>query len=395
MRTYSTSFAPRGNLLKPIIIQAIHLHPIALPFVEVLRTSFGQDPFKAAVLVEVVTENGISGWGEISVEVEPGYGAETVGTSQHIAKNFLLPKLVGQTIDNMYNVPKLMAHTRGNNHTKHGIEAAIWDALAQANDMRLADLFASYLPEGHASRGKAVVGVSIGIQPTIEATIAIIQKRLNQGYRRIKLKIQPGWDVEVVRAVRSLVGVDVMLQVDANASYTLDHAEDLARLDEFGLACIEQPLGWDQLLEHAELQRKIATPICLDESLRSFDDVRRALDIDACRNVNLKPARVGGITESLRIAALCAERGVPLWCGGMMESGIGRASNLALCSLPAFTDPADMSPASVLFESDLVDPTYDVSPDGTIAVPSQPGLGFTVAMDRVEARTVQRATVAN
>jgi o-succinylbenzoate synthase len=200
--------------------------------------------------------------------------------------------------------------------------------------------------------------------------------------------------VAVVAAVREVAGPEVMLQADANASYTLDDADALARLDEFELACIEQPLGWDQLLEHAELQKRIATPVCLDESLRSLDDVRRALDLDACRNVNLKPSRVGGITESLRIAELCEQRGVPLWCGGMMESGIGRASNLALCSLPAFTHPADMSHASVLFESDLVDPTYEVKTDGTIDVPSQPGLGFDVRLDRIEARTVNRAQVA-
>ncbi len=189
--------------MKSITIKSIKLHPIAIPFVEILRTSFGQDPFKAAVLVEVTTENGVTGWGEISVEVEPGYGAETIGTAQHIANNFLIPKLVGQTISDMRAVPELMFHTRGNHHTKHGLEAAIWDAFARANEMRLTDLFASYLPEGNASRGCALVGVSIGIQPTVEATLAIINKRLGQGYRRIKLKIQPGWDVELAQGVRA------------------------------------------------------------------------------------------------------------------------------------------------------------------------------------------------
>jgi O-succinylbenzoate synthase len=184
-----------------------------------------------------------------------------------------------------------------------------------------------------------------------------------------------------------------MLQVDANAAYTLDDVDVLRRLDDYHLACIEQPLEWDALLEHAELQRSLATPVCLDETLRSFDDVRRALDIDACRNVNLKPGRVGGLTASLRIAELCRERGVALWCGGMMESGIGRAGNLALCSVAGFTDPADMSPASVLFEWDLVDPTFEVEPDGTIAVPTRPGLGFQVRTDRVEAQTVRHSVV--
>jgi o-succinylbenzoate synthase len=193
--------------------------------------------------------------------------------------------------------------------------------------------------------------------------------------------------------VREEFGDDLFLQVDANAAYTLDHLEDLQRLDEFGLACIEQPLGWDQLIEHARLQESIATPVCLDETLRSADDVRRALDLDACRNVNLKPGRVGGLTESLEIAEVCRSRDVPLWCGGMLESGIGRAGNLALCSVAGFTDPADMSPASVLFAWDLVDPTFEVDPDGTVRVPDGVGLGFPVRRDRVDEQTVHRAVV--
>jgi O-succinylbenzoate synthase len=220
-----------------------------------------------------------------------------------------------------------------------------------------------------------------------------VQQRLDESYQRIKLKIRPGWDVEVVAPVRNLIGPDVMLQVDANASYTLSDADRLIALDEFALACIEQPLRWDAVLEHAELQRQISAPVCLDESLRSPRDVIRALDIDACCNVNLKPGRVGGITASLEIAEVSRSRGVPLWCGGMMESGIGRAGNLALCSLPAFTEPADMSPASMFFAWDLVDPTYEVAADGTIAVPDAPGLGFDVRADRVAEQTLRRATI--
>jgi O-succinylbenzoate synthase len=237
------------------------------------------------------------------------------------------------------------------------------------------------------------VGESLSIAETIDETLAEVELRLSEGYQRIKLKIRPGWDVEPVRAVRQAFGDDVLLQVDANAAYRLDHLDDLRRLDEYGLACIEQPLAWDALLEHAELQRAITTPVCLDETLRSVDDVRRALDIDACRNVNLKPGRVGGLTESLRIAELCRSRGVALWCGGMLESGIGRAGNLALCSVAGFTDPADMSPSSVLFEWDLVDPTFEVESDGTVRVPDAVGLGFPVRRDRVEAQTVHRTVV--
>lgn len=239
------------------------------------------------------------------------------------------------------------------------------------------------------------VGESLSIAETIEETLEEVDLRLREGYQRIKLKIRPGWDVQPVAAVREAFGPDVMLQVDANAAYSLDDVDTLRRLDVYGLACIEQPLAWDALLEHAELQRSLSTPICLDETLRSVDDVRRALDIGACRNVNLKPGRVGGLTASLRIAELCHAHGVALWSGGMMESGIGRSGNLALCSLSAFTEPADMSPASVLFSWDLVDPTYQVSPDGTIAVPDRVGLGFPVRNDLVEEQTLRRAIVRN
>jgi O-succinylbenzoate synthase len=275
-----------------------------------------------------------------------------------------------------------MAPIRGNGFARAAVEAAYWSLEAAATGRTLRELVG-----GTATAVPA--GESLSIAETVEETVEEAQLRLREGYRRIKLKIQPGWDVDVVAAVRSAVGDDVMLQVDANAAYTLADVDRLAQLDEFGLACIEQPLEWDALLEHAELQRRIRTPVCLDETLRSPADVRRALDIDACRNVNLKPSRVGGITASLEIAELCRGRGVPLWCGGMMESGIGRAGNLALCSLPAFTQPADMSPASVLFAWDLVDPTYEVAADGTIAVPDQPGVGFTVRTDRIAEQTVR------
>lgn len=368
--------------MKPITIQAIHLHPIALPFVEMLRTSFGQDPFKVAVLVEVVTTNGLTGWGEISVEIEPGYGAETVGTAQHIANNFLIPKLVGQAIDDMRVVPRLMQHTRGNNHTKHGLEAAIWDALAQANDMRLADLFASYLPEASESRGKAVVGVSIGIQPSVEATVAIIQKRYNQGYRRIKLKIQPGWDVELARGVRAALP-DITLMLDANSAYSLADADHLAELDAFNLLMIEQPLGDDDIYEHSKLQPRLKTPICLDECVKSNNDLRLAIELGAARILNLKPVRVGGYVESLEIYRTCVANNFPLWIGGMLEVGVGRAANVAFASLPGVTMPSDISATDRYFNPDLTEPPFVLQEGSTLAVPDSAGVGVVIQRDRL------------
>jgi O-succinylbenzoate synthase len=279
--------------MKPITVKSITLHTIALPFVEPLKTSFGNDPVKATVLVELKTEEGVTGWGEITVEVQPGYAAETPVTSRHIADNFLIPKLIGKTFESPHEAQKIMHPVRGHHHTKFGLEMAIWDALAQINDMRLADLFASYLPPGNESRGVAIVGVSIGIQPTIEATVAVIKKRYDQGYRRIKLKIRPGWDVEFARGIRAALP-DIVMMLDANSAYTLKDAEHLKQLDDLNLLMIEQPLADDDIYEHSKLQPMLKTPICLDESIKTANDLRLALQLGALKILNLKTVRVGG-----------------------------------------------------------------------------------------------------
>lgn len=359
---------------------------VALPLLRPFVTGFGVTDSRRTVLVHLLDEAGNHGWGEAPALGHPYYLPDTTSTTFATIHEYALPLALGVASLDPAEVAGAMSRIRGNTFARAGVEEAFWSLAAAATGVSLAALVGG-------SATAVAAGESLSITQTLEETLEEVALRLEEGYQRIKLKIRPGWDVGVVAAVREQIGDDVMLQVDANAAYTLDLADDLARLDDYGLACIEQPLGWDQLLEHAELQRRLRTPVCLDESLRSSDDVRRALDIGACRNVNLKPARVGGITASLQIAGLCRTRGVPLWCGGMMESGIGRAGNLALCSLPAFTEPADMSPASVLFEWDLVDPTYEVGPDGMIAVPSLPGLGFDVRGDRVAAQTVRRAVV--
>ncbi|MGH3471037.1 MAG: o-succinylbenzoate synthase, partial [Nocardioidaceae bacterium] len=228
------------------------------------------------------------------------------------------------------------------------------------------------------------------IKESIDETLAEVDSRVDEGYRRIKLKIRRGWDVELVRAVRDSFP-ELVLTVDANASYSVDDVATFMRLDEFGLLCIEQPLGYDDIEGSAWLQARLTTPVCLDEAVTSPRAARLALDNDACRNVNLKPSRVGGVTAAREIHDLCVERGIPLWCGGMLESGIGRASNIALCSLPGFVQPADMSPAHVLYTEDVVDPTFDIDSEGYVAVPTMPGLGFNVASDRLRERTIQRS----
>ena len=374
--------------MKSITIQDIILYTIALPFVEPLRTSFGEEPFKSAIIVEVITDAGVSGWGEASVEIHPGYGAETMNTGLHILQDFFVPALKGKTINSPSEVPTLLYHVRGHHHAKAGVEAAVWDAMAKTNDMRLVDLFTKYLPDGHETRGKAIVGVSIGIQPSVDATIQIIQKRVDQGYKRIKLKIKPGWDIELTRGVREAFP-DVMLMLDANSAYTLEDADHLKRFDAFNLLMIEQPLSHDDIYEHSKLQPQIKTPICLDESVKSANDLRLALAVGACKILNLKPARVGGFAECVKIYKVCVENNTPLWVGGMLETGIGRAANVAFASLPGVTLPCDISATDRYFNPDITEPPFVLNADSTLSVPDGVGIGVTVERDRLEAATRQ------
>jgi len=368
---------------RSITIRSIQQYSIAMPFVETLRTSFGEEPFKTAVLVRLETDDGIVGWGEAPVEVHPGYSYETMGTAAHILREFLIPALLGKTVSDATDVPSLLSHTRGHPLAKHSVEMAVWDALAQANGQSLAEAFAAHLPAGHASRGRAKVGVSIGIKPSIEETLATIAKRLGEGYARIKLKIEPGWDVQVAAAVRERYP-DILLMLDANSAYTLADAEHLKQLDPYHLLMLEQPLGYTDIYQHSQLQPQMTTPICLDESIHSADDARLAFQLGACRIINLKPSRVSGYTESLEIYKVCVEHKAPLWIGGMMETGIGRAANVAFASLPGVTLPCDISATSRYYARDLTEPPFELQPDSTLLVPQGPGLGVEVHESRVQ-----------
>ena len=366
---------------EPFVIDRAEVLEVALPLREPFVTSFGPTSSRRTILVRVVDSDGRVGWGEAAPLDHPFYLPDTVSGAFAVTVEYALPLCLRADIREPRDAAAAMRGIRGNTFARAGVEQAFWVLEAERAGRSLAELFGS-------ERDRIPVGESLGIKGSIDEVVEEATLRLAEGYRRIKLKIAPGWDIELVEAVREAVGPSVMLQVDANASYTLEDAEHLARLDAFDLACIEQPLEFDDLLGHAELQRRL---VCLDESLRSARDVRVALEIEACRNVNLKPGRVGGIVESLAIHDLCVEAGVALWCGGMLESGVGRAGNISLAGLPGFDQPADMSPAALLFEQDLIEPTYQVERDGCIAVPKEPGLGYTVAEDRVRARTVRRA----
>ena len=368
--------------MKPTTIQDVHLHVIALPLVELLKTSFGAEPYKSAIIVEVVDGDGRTGWGETALKTKPSYGSETILTALHITRDFLIPKLLGVTLDSPTQVPELFKSVRGNHHARAGVEAAVWDLMAKANDMRLAEYFAHHLPPGNAPRDSARVGVSIGIQDSLEEQIALIQKRIDEGYRRIKLKIAPGWDVELARAVRQ-VFPNIMLMLDANSAYTLADADHLRKLDQFELLMIEQPLAYDDIFEHSLLQPQLRTPICLDESIYSAHDWRIALELGAGEILNLKPTRVGGFSESLNIYQLCVERETPLWIGGMLETGIGRAANLSFAALPGVTLPSDISATDRYFAPDITEPPFVLGSDSTLKLPPGAGIGLELKRDRL------------
>lgn len=373
---------PKDTALKPITIRQIKLHVVALPLVELLKTSFGAEPFKSAIIIEAVSSDGLTGWGETALKTKPSYGAETILTALHVTRDYLIPALSGATISSPTEVPALFKTVRGNQHARAGVEAAIWDLMAKANDMRLADYFAAHLPAGISPRGSAPVGVSIGIQDTLDEQLALIQQRVDEGYRRIKLKIAPGWDLELARAVRQHFP-DIMLMLDANSAYTLEDADHLRQLDQFDLLMIEQPLAHDDIFEHGQLQPQLKTPICLDESIGSARDWRIALELGAGKILNLKPTRVGGFSESLEIYQLCVESGTPLWIGGMLETGIGRAANLSFAALPAVSLPSDISATDRYFDPDISEPPFVLNADSTLSLPSGPGIGVELRRERL------------
>ena len=368
--------------MKPITIRSIELHTALLPYLAPFETSFGAETDKVAVLVELTTTAGVSGWGECSIELWPGYGQETAVTARHILTEFMLPAVIGETIADPRDFPALIQRFRGNHHARAGLEAAVWDAFAKSNDLRLTDLFARYAPPGHNSEGRAAVGVSIGIQPSLDDTLAVVNRRLKEGYGRIKLKIKRGWDVEVARAVRA-AQPDILLMLDANSDYEPEDADRLAELDQFDLLMIEQPLAHDDIFHHGQLQRRLKTRVCLDESVKSASDLRIALQIGAIGVLNLKPARVGGFRESLEIYRICVDNELPLWIGGMLETGAGRAANVAFAALPAVNLPSDISATDRYFAADLTEPPFVLEPDSSLAVPDGYGIGVEIQRDRL------------
>ncbi|MBI5653901.1 MAG: o-succinylbenzoate synthase [Chloroflexi bacterium] len=364
-------------------IEKIELRHFNMPLVAPFETSFGVETEEEHIIVRVDSE-GITGWGECVAMASPFYSYETTQTAWHILRDFLIPNVLGQNIANVDDAIARCARVRGHNMAKAGLESALWDLFAKARGVSLAQMLGG-------TRDKIAVGVSIGIQTSPGKLVERVASYLSEGYKRIKIKIAPGRDVEFARAVRKEFP-NILLQVDANSAYTLADVDVLRAMDDLNLLLIEQPLSHDDIFDHAKLQRALQTPICLDESIHTVDDARAALELNSCKIINIKPGRVGGFTESKKIHDLCADHAprVPVWHGGMLESGIGRAGNVALASLPNFTLPGDISASKRYFKVDIVDPEFVVDADGMMAVPTKPGIGVAVALDRLERVTVRR-----
>jgi O-succinylbenzoate synthase len=366
-------------------IERIELRLLRLPLVRFFETSFGRVHDRSFLLVRV-EEDGSTGWGECVADGSPYYSSETTRTAWHVIEEFIAPLILGRAFDHPRDVFEALRAIRGHNMAKAAVEMAVWDLFAHQSGQRLASVLG-----GDPARIAAGIasGVSIGIQDSLEQLAERVEAELAAGYRRVKIKIKPGWDVSAVEAVRSRFGA-IALMVDANAAYSLDAADHLASLDQFGLMMIEQPLDYDDLLDHARLQCRLRTAICLDESIHTVRAAADAIELRACRIINIKPGRVGGHGESIRLHDLAASHGVPVWHGGMLESGIGRAHNIHLSTLPNFTLPGDVAASRRYYAPDLIDPEIDVRPDGTIPVPRGPGIGVSIVEERIAAATEER-----
>ena len=347
------------------------------------ETSFGTLQDKEFLVLEAKTEDGLVGYGEGVAFTAPWYTEETVTSMEHVLTQFLIPAILHKDIAHPDELQAIFKSIRRNAMAKACIEGAFWDLYAQTTQQSLAQAIG-----GTANR--ITVGVSIGIQPTVEQLLKTIDSYLKEGYKRIKIKIKPGWDIDVVKAVRDHFG-DIPLMVDANSAYTLNDIEHLKQLDAYNLLMIEQPLAYDDIVDHAKLQQAMTTPICLDESINSFEDARRAIELGSCKIINIKIGRVGGITVAKQIHDYCEARGIVVWCGGMLEAGIGRAHNVALTSLSNFTLPGDTAASSRYWEQDIIEPEVIVQ-NGWIEVPTTIGIGYRVNERVLEQFTIRQNT---
>ena len=367
-----------------MIIKRINLHHLRMTLRSPFETSFGRFDKRDCILVEAFTKD-LVGYGECVADRDPGYSYETCETAWHVLKDFLIPALLEEEIGEPTEIEQQLSFVRGHQMAKAGLEMAFWDLQGKQEGRCLRELLG-----GESER--VAVGVSIGIQDSPAHLVKSVFGYLALGYSRVKIKIKPGRDTIDTQAVRGEFP-DLPLQVDANSAYTLATASALQPLDELGLLLIEQPLADDDLWDHSKLQAQFETPICLDESILSARHARQAIEMDACRVVNIKVGRVGGLSQALAIHDLCQERGIPVWCGGMLETGVGRAANLALASLPNFKLPGDISATDRYYAQDITEQRFTLNADSTIHVPDAPGLGVTIDPRALECVTVKRTSI--
>ena len=368
-----------------MIIESIELREIRLPLIHFFETSFGRTTERRILLVRVADSDGAEGWGECTAGEGPFYSYEWTENAWTTIHEFLAPMVIGKNIESAAHAFSLMKPVRGHRMAKATIENACWDLETKKLGVPLWKHLGG-------SRTEISCGVSIGIQDSVEILLEKIRKEVDAGYQRIKIKIKPGWDVRVVERVLKEFPT-IRLMGDANSAYSLNDVALFKELDNFKLMMLEQPLAHDDIFDHAQLQKQIETPVCLDESICSAEDATHAIDLGSCRIINIKLGRVGGHSEAQRVEKVAREKNIPVWCGGMLESGIGRAHNIAMSTLAGFTLPGDVSASSRYWEEDIIEPPVTVSSSGTIQAPSAPGIGFGINLPRIEAATIRKEVI--
>lgn len=364
-------------------IENIVLRQTKMELVSGFETSLGLELFEEHIMVQIDCE-GVTGWGECVVDPTPSYTYETGQTAWHILNDFIVTSILGKDFQNVEEAISVYKWIRGHRMAKAGVEAALSDAFAKSKGISLSKFLGG-------TQNQIPVGVSVGLQSSPSELVKVVGEYLDDGYKRIKIKIAPGRDVELVKAVR-MKYPDIKLQVDANSAYTLNDIDMLKALDDFDLQLIEQPLGYDDIYDHSILQSQLTTPICLDESICSVSDSRAAINLDSCKIINIKPGRVGGFSEAIKIHNYCQSKNIPVWNGGMDESGIGRAGNVALASLPNFTLPGDISASKRYYKEDIVEPAFELNKDGEMDVPTKPGIGVDINLKLLEKFTIKKVT---
>lgn len=364
-------------------LKEVKLRHLKMTMKAPFATSFGSFQDKEFILLEATDELGNTGWGESVAFEVPWYNEETFKTNWHMLEDFLIPALLNKEMTHPAEVNEIFSSIRKNNMAKSTIEGAVWDLYAKRNQITLAKALGG-------EKKKIEVGISIGIQKSVEDLLQLIEGYVNEGYKRMKVKIKPGWDIDVMRQVREKFP-DILLMADANSAYRLSDIQHLKQLDEFNLMMIEQPLASDDIVDHAKLQAEMKTPICLDESIHSLEDTRKAVELGSCKIINIKIGRVGGLTEAKKIHDYCQEQGIAVWCGGMLESGVGRAHNVALTTLANFIMPGDTAGSSRYWEKDIITPEVVVE-DGYITVPENDGIGYAPDLAVIEKYTIMEKT---